>query len=200
VLGNDIDFAGIDYLPIKLFNGIIDGAGYGIKNLTLAAVTQDDNVGLIEENHGMIVNFSVKQLVVKLDLPKYYNTIYIGGIAARNYGHIINCKVQASGTNIMYIMVPSSYAGGIAGFNGGNIRRCENWIYISTSGIVGGIAGFNSTDGTVTDCFNAETLAANEYDESIAVVGIVGENKGLVTDCANHGRVFDRNRWEYIEG
>lgn len=201
VLGNDIDFAGVEYQPIRMFAGIIDGADFALRNITLDTITENNNVGLIEENYGIIINLSVRQLSVNLTRePEYGGIVYIGVFASRNYGYIINCKTVSTGMRLMYILIEDSYSAGIAGLNAGYIRLCENWIYIQTAGKVGGIAGKNVTGGEITDSFNAEILSANKYDETKAVVGIVGEiDGGAVENCHNYGKVFDMERWEYID-
>jgi hypothetical protein len=201
VLGNDIYFTDIEYKSIRMFAGIIDGAGFALRDINLSSITENNNVGLIEENYGIIVNLSVRQLTVNIaSAPLYGGTVYIGGIVSRNYGHIINCKTVSTGVNMMYILVADSYASGIAGLNVGNITLSENWIYIQTVGRVGGIAGLNLDGGKITNSFNAELLSANKYDESKAIVGIVGEIRGgTVMNCENYGKVFDMYRWDYVE-
>jgi hypothetical protein len=201
MLGDDIDFAGVEYQPIRMFAGIIDGAGFALKNITVDSISENNNAGLIEENYGIIVNLMVRQFSLNLtQAPEYGGTVYIGVFAARNFGYIINCKTVSTGMNLMYILIADSYSSGIAGLNAGNIRLCENWIYIQTAGKVGGIAGKNINGGEITDCFNAELLSANSYDKTIAVLGIVGEFvSGLVENNHNYGKVFDMSKWEYVE-
>jgi hypothetical protein len=201
VLGNDIYFTNTDYTPLRMFSGIIDGAGFALRDITLTDFTENNNVGLIEENYGIIINLSVKQLAISITkAPKYGGMVFIGGIIARNYGHIINCKTVSIEMRFMYIIITDTYTGGIAGYNKGLITLCENWIYIQTSGVVGGIAGINATAGVITDSMNGEFLSATKYNKAIAVVGIVGELKGgIVTNCENYGSVFDMEKWDYVE-
>jgi len=199
VLANDLDFDGEIYEPIVRFGGIIDGAGYSIRNLTITELNRDNCFGLVQENYGMILNLSVKQFDLKVGSSD--GTAYIGVIAAKNYGYIIGCSVTYTGNiKMIFAQIGDSYAGGICGLNAGTIRLAASQIYIESFGYAGGIAGVNTEEGNIISCVNFELIVVLEYDPEKAVHGLVGFNDGSVTDSHNYGKVFDRKEWAYVEG
>ncbi|MEN3042053.1 MAG: hypothetical protein ABDH59_01930, partial [Fervidobacterium sp.] len=48
ILGNDLDFSGVELKPIKVFGGILDGNGHVIKNLKIAP-NKDGNSAIFEK-------------------------------------------------------------------------------------------------------------------------------------------------------
>lgn len=79
-------------------------------------------------------------------------------------------------------------AAGIAGYSyGATFENCHNKASVSGYRFVGGIVGYCASSTTFTDCSNAGTIYASEYN----VGGIVGamDNNTMVTNCYNTGQV-----------
>ena len=82
LLMNDLDFDGVDYRPIPLFSGTLDGQGYTIKNLTinLSEESLEPNVGLFGQLSGASIrNLNVDRLTI--DAP--IEMVSVGSIAGR---------------------------------------------------------------------------------------------------------------------
>ena len=82
LLMNDLDFDGVDYMPIPLFSGTLDGQGYTIKNLTinLSEESLEPNVGLFGQLSGASIrNLNVDRLTI--DAP--IEMVSVGSIAGR---------------------------------------------------------------------------------------------------------------------
>lgn len=195
VLANDLDFANIDYVPIEIFGGVIDGAGHSLRNISISQMSNKGDTAIIEENYGILININIKQLAINIDKTEVDSTIYVGGLTAKNYGSIINCTMKSTESNFIGTYIKNSFVGGIAGYNAGNIKKCENWIYIYGFSCVGGIAGYNDSDGCIEKCFNTETISIESYN---TVDGVVGYNNGSVQESYNYGKIFDREMWQYI--
>ena len=70
--------------------------------------------------------------------------------------------------------------GGIAGANKGFIHDCTVSGQIFGGASVGGIVGLNYNNGTVSDCFASGEVGCEDY----AVGGVVGNNTGIINNCA----------------
>ena len=82
LLMNDLDFDGVDYGPIPLFSGTLDGQGYTIKNLTinLSEESLEPNVGLF----GQLSDASIRNLNVdRLTIDAPIEMVSVGSIAGR---------------------------------------------------------------------------------------------------------------------
>jgi len=192
---NDISFNNISFKPIggfgtdMEFNGIFDGGGYKISDLSIGFDKSTINVGLF----GILG----KQAVVK-NLVIYGLNLKgseWGGIAGRNYGLISNCTIGNSTyeniLNLNYI-----YTGGLVGVNNGCVLNCTNSSNIKTGSnlVFGGIVGLNN--GYVVNCYNYGKLE-KLVDGTNSLGGIVGKNdiqckdgilqSGTISGCVNKG-------------
>lgn len=82
LLMNDLDFDGVDYRPIPLFSGTLDGQGYTIKNveIILSEESLEPNVGLFRQLSGASIrNLNVDRLTI--DAP--IEMVSVGSIAGR---------------------------------------------------------------------------------------------------------------------
>lgn len=147
--------------PIGQFRGNLNGNDHTLKGLVMTdtQTLSYSNVGLIAVNLGIINNLTIEtdiKLTFDLDLP-WKNA---GGIVGHNAkelddegdelrGTISGCRVIGN------IAVSRAYsqAGGIVGFNEGNISMCyfgdvdaSHYSKITGFGDVGGIAGKNMGD------------------------------------------------------
>ena len=193
ILGNDIDFSGREYVPLEKFDGVLDAAGYSIRNVSISKLTDNKNAGLFEINTGIIMNLFVRDMSIDIG-GKDKGRVNVGGIAAKNYGTIQNCMMISYNIEFFRIQYENVVAGGIAGENQGIINECSNDVFIiGRSSSIGGIVGVNKIDGLVNKCVNYDVIQVNGYDYKKAVKGIIGTNDGQVIDCINYGRVYDAN-------
>ena len=190
VLANDIDFEGEELEIMPLFMGILDGNGFALRNFIIRETTVRGNVGLFEENHGVIMNLNVIDFDVRIDFVPFGVTVSVGIIAAINHGYIYNVMVRVGPQNQFRVMGLHTAVGGIVGYNAGYITGASVSAHINAEGYVGGIAGINS--GTLTDVINNLTLTALYFDNALGVAGIVGRNHGTVSDYENRGVIFCR--------
>lgn len=199
VLANNIDFVNKEYIPIPIFAGVIDGGGYALQNIYITQLSKNNNVGLFEENYGTIINLTIKQFNTRIEnVNTNGQLVYMGSFVAKNYGHIINSRVVSTGFNMQYTLLLNANMGGIVGFNAGIIKLSSSSVYLNGVGNIGGISGINTTIGKIIDCINWEDISIDKYEEQISVAGIVGYNQGEVENCTNNGRIFDREKWEYV--
>lgn len=209
VLANDIDFAEDGHLsngwiPFNSFDGIIDGNGNEIKNISfsydcfLKQLTTNGIVrnvsfrtnfaySIIIENYGLITN-----------VVNYVQTNRYAGIAEENYGKIINCENNGI----------VSGGGGIVRVNNGLVEYCRNNGSLSrTKGGVGGIVFENGENGIVRFCKNTAVLSKDTskcytvrsgmnswracdsyFNRDIAV-----KNGGIITNCIFTNHLIEEN-------
>lgn len=139
ILANDIDLDNFNWIPVKSFNGNLDGNGHTIKNLTIDQTGNiDDNivsVGFVQNNKGTLKNIVFEK--IKINATHRYDTSYEtrirGGLVGFNGGSIINVQVVDSQFNLCLTQendrsghdaYPTLDLGGIAGWNEGNIEYC----------------------------------------------------------------------------
>lgn len=84
----------------------------------------------------------------------------------------------------------SSNIGGIIGINNGNMYSGYNESIVSGNDNVGGIIGTNAEDKNVENVVNATSVTGkDENDRSENVGGLIGVNKGNVTNGRNNGTI-----------
>ncbi len=190
VLMNNINFVGHEYTPLEIFTGIIIGQNYILRNIKINDVSIDNNIGLIEVNRGLIMEVAIQYMEIDLS-RKHDDKVYIGGIAARNYGSIIDC-VSTSAGHIGYdARFNNVVVGGLVGQNYGIISGSTSNINISTLGQASGIAGENHVGGKIIDCTNYGFIEVDKYDYENAVKGIAAWNEGVITNCKDRGDIYD---------
>jgi hypothetical protein len=201
------------------YTGTFDGNGYtitilGFNNQADSVVARNINarisVGLFSINKGTIKNLRVKG---DLSYDSGVGDLFIGAVAGRNYGKIINCvseaNIQARGgkytkgrgfgymmlggmTNSIVTELDGAFGGGIVGLNSGSVINCYATGDIAVSGEgfkgSGGIVGRNSIDdngGEIANCYATGTISAREDNATRFAGGVVGLNysEGLVQNC-----------------
>lgn len=203
ILESDIDFDYVNkeqslFTGFPVFYGILEGNGYQVRNVTFDIYSDALDYGLILENRGIIQNLVISTMISFYDNPGK-SVCYVGGIAARNFGVIRNCRVNSS--SYFFVNNEGSYVGGVAGLNCGLISECSNYVTIIGNEYAGGIAGCNK--GTIEYSVNARILILENVDEAFEYLGIVGCNEGTITECAHFKEVYegikDYNISEYEE-
>ena len=179
LLMNDIDMAGVDYTPIgtgKKFEGVFDGQGYTVSNLT---VEGGEAVGFLGNVHGTVKNLTLQNASVK-------GWHYVGGIVGYIYGSVLNCSVVDSeivgylnydeetelyerGDKVGGIVgyLPEAYAGytfsgnkvvntsvrgfrDVGGLTGALTKTSVEWIFENNT-VEASSVGFVYADGPVSD-------------------------------------------------
>ncbi len=187
-LTNDVDFSAVESFQIgnssNAFEGVFDGAGHTIKNLTVSA--EGISTGLFSI---IALNGEVKNLV--LDNAKIgggqdsAKQVYCGGIAGKNLGKITNCHVKnseisSSRSTWRYVKQRiETYVGGIAGISSGAESKISNCSVVATE-----ISG---------DSFRSYDSGENKDNDNEVYVGgltaILLENS-FVGNCIVEGDVI----------
>jgi fibronectin-binding autotransporter adhesin len=165
--------------PLRaLFEGIYDGNGHTISNLSITVST---------ENHkGLFIGIGDLGVVKNLGIENctIINTYeWTGGIAGENRGTVQNCYVTGNISGSMGV-------GGIVGTNGGIVQNCYTACNVSSidDGEVGGVVGLNSgyNNSTVRNCV---ALNTDVYVPSLVGLGrVAGWSTSLAILADNYGR------------
>lgn len=180
------------------YTGVFDG---GNNTITFSSMTDGKYVGLFASNAGTIKNLTVAGTVSSISTE----LAFVGGIAGKNTGNIVDCKnsigFSASGKNAV--------VGGITAVSSGKVSNCTNEESIgvttnTTTGDVtdkeataGGIVGLN-INGTVEKSTNNGSVSnADAYGYA---GGIVGCNYGSINNCLNTNAVTNTTASQYAGG
>jgi filamentous hemagglutinin family protein len=188
VLGSNIDASatagwnsGAGFVPVGTdpfdspFNGLFDGLGHVINNLTINR-PNTDYVGLFGfVEYGAIRNVGVVGGSIT-------GRDYVGGLVGANEASISNSYTTASVSG-------ASYVGGLIGFGTGTISNSYATGVVSGLGtyasVIGGLVGYG--DGAITNSFatgNVSGLSATG-----GLVGINGDNGSISNSFAATGNV-----------
>ncbi len=144
-LAGNIDMSGTSMEPIQELDGVFEGNGYAIANLSLSgeAGTNAPNLGLIGSLKGEVRNLQV--LNVSISTSSIRN-VYAGAIAGLIDGEnssLTNCS--ASGTITLPANSTANYAGGlIGGITGGGpveVKDCLSEVNVTSGTYPGGMVG-----------------------------------------------------------
>jgi uncharacterized repeat protein (TIGR02543 family) len=202
----DIDLNNINWTPIasvdKPYTGTFDGNGHEIRNLNInvAATGMNQYVGLFAYvgTGGTIQNLEIATGEIVTD--DVGSVIYIGMIAGRSDGKIVDCSNRAS---ITVNTTRANYCGGIVGY-ADTVERCSNYgdcSVIMKSGTafswqhVGGVAG--TVAKLIKDCYNTGKVSVSASEgvsnstNYLYIGGICGDNYGSIdiVNCHNIGTV-----------
>ncbi|MBQ2712490.1 MAG: InlB B-repeat-containing protein [Clostridia bacterium] len=194
LLTASIDLSGEVWQPANLF-GVFDGCGNTVTGLT-PALTENAMSGLLAKNYGTVKNLVLSgcQAVVAYT-GNYSQGVFLGGIAAKNYGKILYCKVV--GSLHAYGGDEKVYAGGITAWNEGAVVACYADVEISatskevtpapTGGVIfphgreyanaAGIAVQGAEEATVIGCYSVGTATASA-NNTVMVAGISPKAEG----------------------
>ena len=161
------------------YTGTFDGNGKTISGLYINRSADDQGLFGYVSGSGKIEKLTVSGSV------SGHN--FVGGIAGRNGGNVINCAFSGSVSG-------NSPVGGVVGWNdSGTVTGCIFSGPGSVSGkiSVGGVVGGNSgSNGVVENCYNTGTVTGTRTDDDLGGVGgVVGYNSGTVKNCYNTGKV-----------
>lgn len=163
-------------------NGTFDGMGHTLKNFYMKDDLGDDerdpNMGMFEENSGIIKNLNIQGKIILEGIEAYTGVICVGGIVGENVqiGQIINCnacvEVVAYEEQVEAINERRNiYIGGIVGKNLGLIEGCTN-------------------SGNIKSELVAVSNVSPEYKVDLTIGGITGINYNAIINCINKGHVY----------
>lgn len=204
---SDIDFAGVDFIEVKLFCGYFNGGYHVFDNITVEG--DGDGVGIfVTLAKGAVVErLTVKNMNVSAEESDKV------GFVAINYGSVRYVKTYGS-------VFGDSYVGGMVGYNGrsavessdtvedsseayvyAKIEKCYSECNVSGKVNVGGIAGYSG--GKIISCTFAggsNDVYHSSSDRIVNVGGVVGYSTGVVDSCVNEGSVGYENTGVYVGG
>lgn len=139
--------------------------------------------GLVGTNEGTINNSYSNSAVTGTAA----NDSGLGGVVGVNNGDVqyVDSLGVTKGSD-----TGSSNIGGIIGINNGNMYSGYNESIVSGNDNVGGIIGTNAEGKNVENVVNATSVTGkDENDRSENVGGLIGVNKGNVTNGRNNGTI-----------
>ncbi len=191
VLNNDLDFQGMEFVPIEYFDGIFIGNNHTMKNIAIDSTYSNSGVFRHVGRYGQI-----QGLTVDISMDYSENRNIVGGIVGENKGIIAGCKVTGSVSG-------NENVGGIVGVNSfytvqygedsyiycGEVVACDSYAVVTGGGNVGGIAGANK--GSIRMCNNYGKVNNSGHmnpaiKDVVSVGGITGFHGGAdLTACGN---------------
>ena len=199
-LVDDLQFSGFTLNPIgtysKPFNGVLNGNGYTISNLTINSLPYDEKNIMLTPTTGVFGTLGVEGIVENLKLDglkvvsdyrkdgiapeKDSSEYFIGGLVGWNDGTIRNCSIANNSSITVYKekqiddnRCVSVFVGGIAGINYNAISYC-------------------SVDSLLIDAeslFQLHAQPAKANTNSLYVAGITATTMGTVSHCLVSGSV-----------
>lgn len=171
LLGEDWDAgytASAGFIPIgstTAFNGVFDGGGHTISNLTINRPTEDA-VGMFTAtgSNAVLRNLTLSNVTVS-------GKKAVGGLVAANAGAITNVKVSGS----------------VSAVNPDITTGSSN-----DTAYAGGIAAINQATGSISDSSSSATVKASVADVA-AAGGIAGFHGGAIAGSCNTGAVTAAN-------
>ncbi len=163
------------------FEGIFDGNGHIISNLTIdTAGAGNDYLGLFGQIEGS--GAEVKNLGLEnINITGGNYSDYLGSLCASNSGTIGNCYATGA-------IIGDERLGGLCASNSGTITNCYTACSIvggADSYSFGGLCAFNN--GTITNCY--ATCSVTGGDDSRHLGGLCAFNNGIITNCYATGSV-----------
>ena len=198
-LDGDISLDGAAFTPIPYFDGVFNGNGHTISELSVnGKYSRAGLFGVIGENG------AVKGLNVSGTLDISGTVEAVGGIVGVNHGRVSSCSFTGTVNGSMS-------TGAIAGKNAvtGSIQGCIAAGSVFGSKMTGGIAGYNL--GLIASCRNSAYVNTESRDKTLSIQdfaidtsldfanlstrdtvdavsdtgGIAGYSSGIIRGCVN---------------
>lgn len=201
---SNINFDGKEIYPIGTynnpFNGIFDGNGYTISNISVNSSSSDEKNIMLTPTTGLfgtigsvgiVKNVTLSNLSVSSEFEKdevapekEISQFYIGGIAGYNFGQIFNCSIKNNASVFVkrektteHSRSVEVYVGGIAGKNAKTISYCT--VECTTGRLL--------IEADSTLFYGNESIDQNK--NTLQVGGIAGETRGTLSNCKVIGNV-----------
>jgi len=193
-LGSNITID-VQWVPIPIFNGYLDGNGYSINNMIFnipdTKYTTAQDFGLFSLLTGTVSNLKMQNVNITSGIRHDGAWVNVGGIAGYvgPSGIIQNSSVSGS----LHTRRLNCNTGGIAGANHGTISNCTNTATLYANGDTGGIAGRSMSTGTITGSINSGDVSFYLSSAARSVGGIVGLNEGEIANTQHSGHIKATN-------
>ena len=194
-LTQDIDLNGSEWTPIgkieigetqtttKVFNGIFDGGGFTVSNITISEKTVAAGLFGYVGTGGSVKNLTISGLNVMFGTTA--DDLGYAGAIAYNEGTLASIHT----TGVIFNL-PDYFVGGTAGYNAGSLTESSaTGSYTVTAQTAGGIVGYNV--GSVSEVF-ADTDIVSESSENVGLICGVNETNGSIENALAAGRVKAR--------
>ena len=194
-LTKDIDLNGSEWTPIgkieigetqtttKVFNGIFDGGGFTVSNITISEKTVAAGLFGYVGTGGSVKNLTISGLNVMFGTTA--DDLGYAGAIAYNEGTLASIHT----TGVIFNL-PDYFVGGTAGYNAGSLTESSaTGSYTVTAQTAGGIVGYNV--GSVSEVF-ADTDIVSESSENVGLICGVNETNGSIENALAAGRVKAR--------
>jgi hypothetical protein len=174
--------------PDNMFNGVYDGGGFEIQNLSYSATA-----GIL----GLFGNIGTSGIVKNLAMPNVNisgSGYAVGGLAGYSEGMIVNCSVTGNVSTTSNIS--GATTGGVVGYGPGTIKNCYFSGTVTGNDSVGGIVG----DGKIIEnCYSMGTVTGTSSGQVGGVAGML-ENSGMVSNCYSTAKLILTGTNGYIGG
>ena len=197
-LMNDIDVSDQNWTPITNAYCSLDGRGYSITFKNLSVTSNFGFFGTLNTT-GSVSKVNFKALIKAVASAS--SEIYVGVIAAINYGSISDCTVSSyvgsahsytsmSSNNVdILVDAQSAKVGGAVGLNEKYVESVNVSSSIASSGTIGGIVGVNKSN--IAYCRFSGTIYYDHYGKASSIGGIAGVHyaNNYISDCENRGTI-----------
>jgi hypothetical protein len=173
-LMNDIDCANFTWTPVGIygvgpsnswFQGVLDGNGYSVINLTA-------NRGSYA---GLFGNIGANGIVKDLTLvnPSVTGVDKLGALAGRNEGTIQNCHVIDATITSTFTGGGATYSAGLIGVNTGTVTKSSADAIVNQPQANAAVLVAYSQGGTISECYSTGSVNGR-YN----IGGLVGQMDG----------------------
>ncbi|OHB57484.1 MAG: hypothetical protein A2Y07_11860 [Planctomycetes bacterium GWF2_50_10] len=175
-----------------VYDGNFDGNGHKITGLTILAGS-GDYIGLFAMIGfaGVVKNLGLENISITGDS-------LVGGLAAFNYGSILNCYSTGTVTGVGTVSGTGDSVGGLLGRLDGNamyggsdgdMTNCYSTCTVRGHKHTGGLVGFVE-HGDVSSCYAAGDIGGNGSSSGYHLGGLAGYSKyGFFSNCYAAGTV-----------
>ena len=176
----DVDLEGTDWSPIGFYEGVFDGNGHTIANMTIDTdfVT---NVGLFSELDGLAVVRNLGLTGVSVTVTSnVVSNVSVGGLAGVNVGTVSNSYAKGQITVTREEAFAISNAGGLVGNNTGAITASYAAVTVTASmgaPNAGGLVGSNTGIGRIAASYaTGDVSATASAGEDANAGGLAGSS------------------------
>ncbi len=155
----------IYHAPVAELDGVLNGLGNTIANLTVTSGGRYSSTGLVRINRGIIRNLNLVDVSMSINQTKI---AYAAGLAGVNYGTINHCSVSGTVQGIAWM-------GGLVAYNTGTVIASHVSANVYGRQYVGGLVAING--GEVSQSYATGDVLGNQW-----VGGLVGNNGASVTN------------------
>jgi hypothetical protein len=160
------------------FTGVFDGDGYSISGFV--CTTGASYVGFFGKVQGS--GACVKNLNLFSPNINVSGADNVGAIAGSVVGGVISgCSVTGGS------VTGRNQTGGIVGTNSGTVTYCFASATVNGNSQVGGLEGLNDMNASVSRSHAEGSVTARIAESGISCGGLIGVNKGTVTECVATG-------------